>query len=404
MADTKRVATKDRDEAPTALRTTEPESGGRSPYVPAALRLMSAWSWRLLIVAAAAVVLFTGLSYVTTVVLSLLVSLLFAALLSPLVDRLHKWRWPRILATTAVFVGTIIVVAALLGLAGQQFVTGISDLSKQAVAGFKSLIHSVEESGSLGIDTHQLTTWMNEALAKGKEALESNSGQILGGAMNVTSSVGRFVTGALITLFATFFFLLDGRKIARWLLRMLPERSRETAFIASWRGWRTLAQYARVQLVVAFVDAVGITAGALALTVPLAIPLGILVFLGAFVPLVGAIVTGIVAVLVALVAKGWIAAVIMLAVVLFVNQAESNGLQPFLMGRAVAVHPLGVVLAVAAGSMLYGVAGALFSVPVAAVANSVIAALAGRDLDGVKGGSPGHARAFLAGHDAVIGG
>ena len=139
-----------------------------------------------------------------------------------------------------------------------------------------------------------------------------------------------------------------------------------------------MVSYARIQMFVAFVDAVGIGVGAAIIGVPLALPLGVLVFIGSFIPIVGALVTGAVAVLLALVANGWVNALIMLGIVLLVQQLESHILQPLVMGKAVALHPVAVILAVAAGSYLAGIPGALFSVPILAVANSAIRYIAAR--------------------------
>jgi putative heme transporter len=139
-----------------------------------------------------------------------------------------------------------------------------------------------------------------------------------------------------------------------------------------------MVSYARIQMFVAFVDAVGIGVGAAIIGVPLALPLGVLVFIGSFIPIVGALVTGAVAVLLALVANGWVNALIMLGIVLLVQQLESHILQPLVMGKAVALHPVAVIMSVAAGSYLAGIPGALFSVPILAVANSAIRYIAAR--------------------------
>jgi predicted PurR-regulated permease PerM len=139
-----------------------------------------------------------------------------------------------------------------------------------------------------------------------------------------------------------------------------------------------MVSYARIQMFVAFVDAVGIGVGAAIIGVPLALPLGVLVFLGSFIPVVGALFTGAIAVLLALVANGPVNALIMLAIVLGVQQLESHILQPLVMGKAVSLHPVAVILSVAAGSYLAGIPGALFSVPILAVANSSIRYIAGR--------------------------
>jgi len=152
----------------------------------------------------------------------------------------------------------------------------------------------------------------------------------------------------------------------------MPRRSRAAINGAGEAGWSTLRNFVRVQILVATIDAIGIATGAFLLGVPLAIPIGILVFLGSFVPFVGAIVTGALAVFVALVFNGWVIALLMLGVVLLVQQIEGHVLQPLIMGTAVKVHPLGVVVAVATGSLLAGIPGALFAVPIAAVANVMI--------------------------------
>lgn len=143
----------------------------------------------------------------------------------------------------------------------------------------------------------------------------------------------------------------------------------------------TLSHYVRSTVVVAAVDGIGVGVGAAVLSVPLALPLGVLVFLGAFIPLVGAVLTGVVAILVALVAQGPVTALLMLGVVILVQQIETHVLQPFLLGRSVDVHPLAVILAIATGVALAGILGALFAVPVVAVANTMITALANRGGD-----------------------
>ncbi|MEK8227925.1 AI-2E family transporter [Oerskovia sp. M15] len=168
---------------------------------------------------------------------------------------------------------------------------------------------------------------------------------------------------ALIALFCTFFFLLDGRTIWSWVVGLMPLRSRDTIHQAGRRGIVTISAYARTQILVAFVDAVGIGVGAAFFVPSLALPLGILVFVGSFIPIVGAVVTGVVAVLVVLVANGWVAALVMLGIVLVVQQIEGHVLQPFLMGHAVSLHPVAVLLVVAAGAFAAGIVGALFAVP-----------------------------------------
>ncbi len=187
------------------------------------------------------------------------------------------------------------------------------------------------------------------------------------------------VAGILIVFFVTIFFLLDGRGIWTWVVGLLPRQVRERTHQAGRRGLVTLSSYVRTQILVAFIDAVGIGIGAAVIGLPLVVPMAALVFLGAFIPFVGAIVTGVIAVLVALVVKGWVMALVMLGVVLLVQQIEGHILQPFLMGRAVSLHPVAVLLSVTAGTVLGGIVGALFAVPVVAVLNTVILYFNGHD-------------------------
>jgi putative heme transporter len=187
------------------------------------------------------------------------------------------------------------------------------------------------------------------------------------------------VAGALISLFCTLFFLHDGRHIWAWVVGLLPRHSRERVHQAGRRGLVTLGGYTRTQILVALVDAVGIGLGAVVLGVPLALPLAALVFIGSFIPIVGALATGFIAILVALVAQGPADALWMLVIVLVVQQIEGHVLQPLLMGHAVSLHPVAVILAVAAGSLAAGIVGALFAVPIVAVLNTVILYLHGHD-------------------------
>lgn len=369
------------DSAPDGLdeETQKRARGVIAPYVSPGVRLGAAWSWRLIAIAAGIGVAFWLLSQVTIVVMPVLIALLLAALLSPFAAFLQRHRWPRALAAITTVLGFIIVVVSLLTVVGQQIYSGTASLWGQVRTGFLS-ISTWLQSNPFGIDSSLISKWIEVGTTKLTTYAQQESGQIASGALGAASSITDFGAGLLITLFATFFFVYDGHTIFRWFLHLLPLPARERAKGAALRGWQSLSQYVRVQVLVAGVDAVGIGLGAFLLGVPLAIPLTVLVFLGSFIPIVGAVVTGAVAVIIALVAQGPITAVIMLAVVLAVQQLESHVLQPFIMGKAVSVHPLAVVLGVTSGAFLFGIAGALFAVPVLAVLNTSILYLRGRDL------------------------
>ena len=344
-----------------------------SAMVPRGMRIAAAWSWRMAIVLIVAAMLIWLLSKVTILLIPIMIATILASLLRPIVKSLKGIGVPQGLSVAIAEVGMIVLVVGALFLVGRQMVVGFTDLSQQAI---KGLIQIQEwlNAGPLAISNDQITQYLDELLA----TLQNNSNAILSGALGVGSSLTHFAVGLLLTLFILLFFLLEGQDIWAFVVKFFPKRARPGVDGAGRRGWTSLGNYARVQILVAAVDAVGIGAGAAIIQVPLALPLGVLVFVGSFIPVVGALVTGAVAVLLALVANGWVNALIMLGIVLLVQQLESHLLQPFIMGRAVSLHPVAVILAVAAGSGIAGIMGALFAVPMLAVANSFIRYIAGR--------------------------
>lgn len=341
--------------------------------VTAPVRIAAAWSWRLLLIVAGVGVVWWLLGHVTTVLIPVLLAALIAGPLSPAVRWLRARHFPSALAAITVELGLILVVLGLLVLSGQQIVVGFAQLSDKAVAGFQKLLGMLEDS-PLKLTTDSMSQWFSEL----GNTLQENSNAILSGAMTFGSTAGSILTGTILMLFVLLFFLFDGENIWLFLVKLFPRRARAAVNGAGRRGWISLAQYVRIQVFVAFVDALGIGLGAFLLGVPLALPIGVLVFLASFIPIVGAVVTGAVAVLVALVAVSPGIALAMLGVVLLVQQIESNILQPLIMGKAVSLHPVAVLLAVATGSMLFGIVGALFAVPVMAFANTIVRYLAAR--------------------------
>jgi len=303
------------------------------------------------------------------------IATLLTVLLNPVVDvmvrRLNMWRGA---ASAVAVVGLIVLVAGLLTVAGNQIVQGFSDLWGQAGAGFDQLVTYLAD-GPLGLDRAQIDVYVTEAT----DQIQANSSSLVTGALSLTATIGHVAAGALITLFTLLFFLKDGSLIWVWLVRLLPSGARPQMHEAGRRGVVTLAAFTRTQILVALIDAVGIGLGALILGIPLAIPLALLVFLASFVPFVGALATGVIAVLVAFVDQGLGTALIMLAIVLVVQQIEGHVLQPLLLGHAVSLHPVAVLLSVAAGSFGAGIVGALLAVPFVATLNTVVLYLHGRD-------------------------
>ena len=344
------------------------------PQVPPALRSTAAWSWRLLVIGILGFYLIRLVGLFQVLVVPLLVALLLVALVLPLVDQLsaaHRRGLPRGVASLITLLATLAVVGGVIGLISQQVAVGFPELQRQAAAGLREL-QSELARGPLHLSADRLAELVDRALA----GIRGNGDQLVTGALQVTSTAGHVVTGFFLVLFSSFFFLSGGKSIWAWLVSLFPRTARYRVNGAGERAWDTLTAFVRATLLVALVDGLGVGISAAVLTVPLALPLGLLVFIGAFVPIVGALVTGSVAVLVALVAKGPVVALVMLAAVVLVQQVESHVLQPFLLGRAVRVHPLAVILAIGAGVLLAGVVGALFAVPLVAVVNVVARYLA----------------------------
>jgi predicted PurR-regulated permease PerM len=335
--------------------------------VPYGMRVAAAWSWRLLLVGGVLAVVVFLIIQLRFVVIPVLVAVLLSALLVPFAEFLRRHRWPKWLAVTVAMLTALLAVAGLLTLGISQIVRGSGDLAAQTVIAWEDFREWLLE-GPLHITPAEFDAWVQQIVG----SVQEDSGVLVSGALSVGSTVGHFLAGLLLALFATLFILIDGHGIWNWIVGIFPRRARAAIDGSGRAGWATLQNFVKVQILVATIDAIGIGLGALLLGVPLAIPIAILVFLGSFVPIVGAVVTGALAVFVALVYNGWGIALAMLGVVLLVQQVEGHVLQPLIMGTAVKVHPLGVVIAVTTGSLLAGIAGALFAVPVAAVANVMI--------------------------------
>lgn len=372
---------------PADLQGAPSQAAGRdrSGDVPYALSLSAAWAWRVGLIVLVGGVLVWLLGHVSLLIIPLLLAALLASLLLPVMGVLRKAKLPNGLAVAVTVVSFLGLVGGMATLAGRQLALGLADLWDEALEGIRQ-IQSWLSDGPLGLTTLQIDQFIEEVTG----AVQNNSGTIVTGVISLGSSAGHFGAGALLTVFALIFFLLEGERIWRFVVGLMPRVARIPVDGAGRRGWSSMANYVRVQMLVAFVDAVGIGVGAALIGVPLALPLSVLVFLGSFVPIVGALFTGLVAVLLALVANGWVNALIMLAIVLVVQQLEGHVLQPLIMGPAVSLHPLAVVLAVAGGTLIAGIPGALFSVPLLAVVNTVVRYIAGRswETDPAVGGVP----------------
>lgn len=347
---------------PALLSATRPRPVDEN--IPIGVRATAAWSWRFLVILAAAAAVLFLVVQLRLVVISLAIALLLAALLQPVASWLRERGVPRSLAAALVLLGGIGAVAGTLTLVVRAVTNGFAGLSDNVIDAVDQVRNWLVQ-GPLGLSEAQLDDLIDSAA----NALVDNQGTLTTGALSTATTLGHVVTGFFLVLFALFFFLRDGRLIWTWLVGLMPRASRRDIDGAASQTWKTLISYVRATGLVAFVDAVGIGVGIAILGVPLALPLAALVFLGAFVPLVGGFLTGLLAVLVALVSKGVVTALLVLGVVLLVQQIEGHVLQPLLLGRAVKVHPLAVALAITAGLLTAGIVGALVAVPLVACVN-----------------------------------
>ncbi|MFD3548780.1 AI-2E family transporter [Streptomyces sp. NPDC058655] len=341
--------------------------------VPWGMRVAAEAGWRFLVLAATLWVLMRVIGSVRLVVLSFAVALLITALLHPTVTRLQRRGLPRGLATalTAAF-GFVV-----LGLAGWfvvwQVLDNLDTLSGRVQEGIGELKQWLVDS-----PLHVTEGQINDIADRLSDSIGTSTSEITSTGLQGVTVLVEVLTGLLLAMFSTLFLLYDGERIWQWTLKLVPAAARPGMAGAGPRAWRTLTAYVRGTVIVALIDAVFIGVGIYFLGVPLAVPIAVVIFLASFVPLVGAVASGALAVVVALVTQGVFTALIALVIVLVVQQIEGHVLQPFILGRAVRVHPLAVVLAVATGGLVAGIGGAVVAVPLVAVGNTVVGYLRAR--------------------------
>ncbi|PZQ89968.1 MAG: AI-2E family transporter [Leifsonia xyli] len=344
--------------------------------VPPGMRIAAAWSWRLLVVAGVVALVVFLVIQLRYIVIPLMVAMLLSALLVPFSNWLQRHRWPKWAAVAVSEVGILAVLTGLIWLTVSTVRSGYPALVDQTAARWEDFKVWLRDS-PLHVSEDDISGWVDRAISW----FQSGGDGLWSGALSVGTTVGHVLAGFLLVLFATLFILIDGRGIWHWIVRIFPRKSRAALIGGGEAGWITLSTFVRVQVLVAFIDAVGIGLGAFILGLfydgfPLVVPIAILVFLGSFIPVVGAVVSGALAVFIALVFMGPWQAFVMLLIVIGVQQLEGHVLQPFLVGNAVKVHPLAVVIVVATGGFLAGIPGALFAVPLVATANAMIVYIA----------------------------
>ncbi|MFJ9338060.1 AI-2E family transporter [Streptomyces sp. NPDC101733] len=357
------------DERPQTYEHARP--GPRRPdpvaVIPWGVRVAAEASWRLLMLAGMVWVLMKVISEVRLVVLAFAAALLVTALLQPFVVRLRRLGLPRGLATAVTAILGFVVIGLVGWFVVWQVMENLDDLSNRLREGINEL-----KTWALDSPFHVTEKQINDIAKNLSETIGTNTEEITSAGLQGVTVLVEVLTGMLLAMFSTLFLLYDGKKIWNWVLGLVPAAARQGVAGAGPRAWRTLTAYVRGTVLVALIDAVFIGLGLYFLDVTMAVPLAVFIFLFAFIPLVGAVVSGALAVVVALVTQGPFVALMVVVVVLAVQQIEGHVLQPFILGRAVRVHPLAVVLSVAAGGMIAGIGGAVVAVPLVAVTNAVV--------------------------------
>lgn len=334
------------------------------------VRVTAEWTWRLLLIFVGLLTLGYVVARLDTVVIPVAIALLSSALLVPFVNWLDKHGVPRSIAVVIVLSAAVGALAAIMTFVVEQFVKGFPGLVDQFSASVTQ-IQSWLIDGPFHISEDQIRQAGDSVV----QAVQSNRQVLTSGALTTATVIAEIFAGAFLALFTVIFFLYGGREIWQFVTRLVPARSRARVRLAGEQGYHSLVGYVRATVAVAAADAVGIGTGLALLGVPLALPLASLVFVGAFIPIVGAFIAGFLAVLVAWVTKGLLTAVIVLVIIIAIMQLEGHVLQPLLLGRAVRLHPLAVVLAITTGIVLAGIVGGLVAVPIVAVLNTAVRSL-----------------------------
>jgi predicted PurR-regulated permease PerM len=342
-----------------------PRTPDRHP-VPDAYRAAAAWSWRTLVIAGAIALIGFVLWQVRVVVFAVAVAVLLAALLQPAVTWLRRLHLNRGLAAAVVFVVFIAGVSGVLTLVGDAVGNQFEEVVERAGEGLTEL-QAWFAGPPFYLTDEQIQTWVDRIV----EAIGQDEESLTAGAVAGAAAAVEFLSGLVIALFALLMFLYDGPGIWRWAVRLFPRGARHRVDGAGNQAWMTLTSYIRGQTLIAVFDGFFITILLFILSVPLALALGVLVFFGAYIPLVGAIVAGAAAVLVAFVANGFVTAVIVLIGIIAIQQIEGNVFAPLVLGRMARIHPLAVVLSITLGVLVAGILGGIVAVPLVAMANSV---------------------------------
>jgi predicted PurR-regulated permease PerM len=348
---------------PGAAVTSAPApSEGRGPKMQRASRTLAIASAQFLLVAAAVVVLFYVLGRLWSILLPIVLGLLLATVLWPATRFLRRHSWPPALAASTVLLAFLGAFIGIIAAIAPQVADQVTELADAATAALQD-VQEWLQGPPFNLGEDQIGNAVDSVI----DSIQGNAQNIAGYALTGATAVGSSLINLVLALVLVFFFLKDGPRWVPWLTAQTGPRAARHVAALSYKTWATLSEFIRQQALVGFVDAFFIGVGLWILGVPLVIPLAVLTFFGAFIPIIGAFVAGAFAVLIALVSNGFTTALIVLGIVVLVQQIEGNVLQPIIQGRGFNLHAAIVILAVTAGSSLAGIIGAFLAVPVAAL-------------------------------------
>ena len=350
------------------------ESGPTTPEVPRLLRIWGGWAWRLLAIGLLiyGVAIFLHRLYI--LVIPVVIALFATALLHPLTDRLRRHRVPSIWATWLTLILAIAVVAGVLSFIGTRASDEFPTLENK-LENSVTKVHHYLRQGPFHVSEKQLTNFRDEV----KKAVTKNKKRLISGALETGRAAAEVATALIFAFFLTFFFLYDGRRIWDWCIGLFPPTARPRVRSAGRHAWATLSGYIQGVFMVAAFHGIVIAIALTVMGVPLVAPLALLVFIGAFIPIVGAVIAGGAAVLIALVTTSGIKALILLGILLIDNQIEAHLLHPLVVGRRVRLHPVAVAVVLVAGTTFAGIFGAIVAVPFAAAIYRAWPAMLGRE-------------------------
>lgn len=337
--------------------------------MPAWLDVAAGWTWRLLVVAVGIVAFWSVMGRLLVVTLPLAIAAILATLCMPAKEWLQRRGFSSLWATVVVVIGGLLAFIGLFAAIAPSFVSQLQELGPTVVQGWDDFLAWLND-GPFGLDPELL----DNIVATAESAMSGGGGAssgVVSGVLSGVTTVGQILAGLALTIVLLFFVVKDAPQLVTWAGARIPDRHLPTASALGQRAWSALAGYVRGTATIALIDAIGIGIGLYFLRVPLVLPLMVLVFFGGFLPVVGAFLAGLVAVLVALASGGITTALLTLGLILLVQQIEGNFLHPTIMRRAVALHPIIVLCALAAGGALGGIIGAFLSVPVVAVVSAV---------------------------------